>query len=284
MGVDLMSAALREETLGSLAALHSPRGALPTLMLHGWMDNAASFHQLAPQLAVDGWALDLPGHGHSPWLAEGADYYVWSYLPAVLQALDTLHQQSAKPVLLIAHSMGTASALQAAALAPDQVAAVVLIDGIGPLTTPAASWIQQMQQALAWQPKPARRFDDPLQALAARQRSSPDLDAEALEVMVRRNLQAIGEGWQWRTDPRLKAPSKVRLTDDMVKAALQTVNCRVLAIRAEHGIVPQPWWQQRLGWLRDVDSVVLPGHHHLHLEPATSGAVALCIEQFIAGD
>ena len=43
-----------------------PTDGVPVLALHGWLDNAASFDALAPQLPETRLvALDLPGHGGS---------------------------------------------------------------------------------------------------------------------------------------------------------------------------------------------------------------------------
>ncbi|MFM8353785.1 MAG: alpha/beta fold hydrolase, partial [Gammaproteobacteria bacterium] len=42
------------------------RGGLPTLALHGWLDNANTFNRLAPLLPeLDLVALDFAGHGAS---------------------------------------------------------------------------------------------------------------------------------------------------------------------------------------------------------------------------
>ena len=64
----------------------------PLLMVHGWLDNAASFALLAPKLAdrFHVIALDLPGHGHSAHLPESTVYQHVDYVRAMLAAADVL--------------------------------------------------------------------------------------------------------------------------------------------------------------------------------------------------
>ena len=76
------------------------------LALHGWLDNAASFDRLAPQLlAATGApaelvAIDLPGHGQSD--SRPGPIYFLDHVEAVLEALEAL----AWPVCtIIGHSL-----------------------------------------------------------------------------------------------------------------------------------------------------------------------------------
>ena len=49
---------------------------LPVLAFHGWLDNAATFDNLAPLLPeLRILSLDLPGHGHSDHRPSGSAYY-----------------------------------------------------------------------------------------------------------------------------------------------------------------------------------------------------------------
>ncbi|WP_157729922.1 alpha/beta fold hydrolase [Bacterioplanes sanyensis] len=275
---------MTESCLGPLAAkYHDVDGSrVQALLLHGWLDNAASFDALAPKLPFASWALDLPGHGASDWLPHGADYYIWSYLSLIKQALDALPSDGNKRVL-IGHSMGSAIALQLAALWPEAVDALVLIDGIGPLAGRDEDWLANMSKALTWQPRASREFGSLEEAMQARQKTAPLLSAAALKALVERNLEACEQSsrLRWRTDPRLRAPSKMRLTEAMVATMLRSVVCPVLVIRAEQGIIPKTFFSQRMAHLQCGRLASLPGHHHLHMESEGSALVSDAVATFL---
>jgi pimeloyl-ACP methyl ester carboxylesterase len=117
---------------GSLHALQMgpPRGA-PVLCVPGLSANARSFDALAARLAARGRrviALDLAGRGRSPARAPGS--HGWKrHAEDVLEVAGKLGFAT---VDLVGHSMGAFVSMQAAALAPAQIARLVLIDGVGP--------------------------------------------------------------------------------------------------------------------------------------------------------
>ena len=50
-------------------------GDSPVLALHGWQDNCATFSRLAPMLKdLHIVAIDLPGHGKSPWKSKASSF------------------------------------------------------------------------------------------------------------------------------------------------------------------------------------------------------------------
>src|SRR5690554_4922181 len=86
----------------------------PVLALHGWMDNAATFDALAPQLrGLRLIAPDLPGHGLSAHRPPAADYSIWSYVADLLAISGAL---SLPRFRLLGHSMGGSIATLFAAL------------------------------------------------------------------------------------------------------------------------------------------------------------------------
>src|SRR5690606_21878355 len=98
-------------------------GAPRVLALHGWLDNAASFVPLAAEFErigtqVDLVAPDLPGHGRSAHLAQGADYSFAGALHSVLDIADALGWDR---FALLGHSMGAGIASLVAAGAPGRV-------------------------------------------------------------------------------------------------------------------------------------------------------------------
>jgi alpha-beta hydrolase superfamily lysophospholipase len=89
------------------------------LLLHGWLDNAASFNLLAPKLNAvlnrEIVAIDFPGHGHSSHKsADGPTQLVSEYAYYVSETLEylkwveseSINKTDEKEVILVGHSMG----------------------------------------------------------------------------------------------------------------------------------------------------------------------------------
>lgn len=255
----------------------------PTIIcLHGWLDNGASFHQLAPLLALNYHLLivDLPGHGKSQALADGAHYYIWQNIETLFELLEV---KGLDQVHLLGHSMGGVVASLFAGTFADKVKSLILLDSLGPMTSEASQTPQQLAKAIVDSQRtssPLRTFGDVGEALQARKRSSPGMSDEALRPIVERNLKAVVGGYCWRTDVRLRHTSKVRLTEDQVVAFLSAISAPVLVIAAKQGIIPKVWVEKRVKSIKDAKLVSIPGHHHFHAEEATALQIAEEISQF----
>jgi pimeloyl-[acyl-carrier protein] methyl ester esterase len=116
-------------------ALHvdrrNPGASLPLACVHGWGMNLAVFDALRDALPrVESWAIDLPGHGRSPWNARGADFD--SQVEAVLAALPAR-------CVLLGWSLGGKLAMRIAQRHPARVAALVLVSST-PRFAQSADW------------------------------------------------------------------------------------------------------------------------------------------------
>ncbi len=104
---------------------------LPIVMLHGWGMNLRVFDPLRAELASrETWAIDLPGHGRSPWWFEAAEFEVQQQ--AVLALLPPR-------CVLLGWSLGAKLAMAIAATQPQRVAALVLI-AAAPKFAQGADW------------------------------------------------------------------------------------------------------------------------------------------------
>ncbi|MEO8804154.1 MAG: alpha/beta hydrolase [Rudaea sp.] len=251
----------------------------PLLALHGWLDNAASFDRLAPLLCEHFHivAVDLPGHGQSDWRAPGAWYHFVDYPNDVLAVVDALGWQQFG---LLGHSLGGAVASVFAALSPDRVNRLLLVEALGPLASGAENSLQQWQRALIERQRCAdkklRVFASRDEAVAARMQAN-GLSREAAELLVSRGLKKVDDGFTWSTDPRLTLTSPLRLTEEQVCSVLRGIKVPTLLI----GALPEAKYQNRETMQRRVDlieSIVvrqLPGSHHLHMEDAQRVAAAI---------
>jgi pimeloyl-ACP methyl ester carboxylesterase len=269
---------------GKLAIQEWGDGSKPTLMcLHGWLDNGASFHRLAPLLAQDYHLLvvDLPGHGLSQPLADGAHYYIWQNIETLFELLAVKEFDS---VHLLGHSMGGVVASLFAGTFTDKVLSLTLLDSLGPMTSESEQTPGQLAKAIIdcqRTSSPLRTFASVDDALKARKKSSPSMTDEALRPIVQRNLKVVEGGYCWRTDARLRHTSKVRLSEDQVSAFLVAISAPVLVIMADQGIVPKVWVEKRIKGIKRAQLVYLPGHHHFHAEQEPAGAINSHVKQFL---
>jgi pimeloyl-ACP methyl ester carboxylesterase len=246
------------------------------MLVHGWLDHGGSFDSLAPLLPGRTVAYDQRGHGDSSWAGAGAFYHFVDYvadLDGVVAAFD-----AQGPIRLVGHSMGGAVALFYAALRPERVAHLTLLDG-APLAIHArevpdrfAGWLDDLGMD-----RSRRTVSSAGEARARLLRNNPRLSPEALAALA----EAIGPdpeqdgalAWKW--DPLLRARSPLPVTEDVTQELLGRVRAPVLLLRAEKGILPDE------GTLRDrfsriaklrIETVEGTGHH-LHLErPETVAA------------
>jgi len=108
---------------------------LPLACVHGWGMNLVVFDALRDALPdVESHALDLPGHGRSPWNPARADFE--SQLEEVLAALP-------ERCVLLGWSLGGQLAMQIARREPDRVAALVLVSST-PRFAQSADWLHGM--------------------------------------------------------------------------------------------------------------------------------------------
>ena len=103
---------------------YGPIGPVRLLAIHGLTGHGKRWQPLATQhlSEITVAAPDLIGHGRSSWAAP------WTIDANVAALATLLEQQADGPVVVVAHSFGSAVALHLAAAHPDRVAALVLLD------------------------------------------------------------------------------------------------------------------------------------------------------------
>lgn len=122
----------------SLSFQHNSTFLNQVLCVHGWLDNSASFHKLAPSLIENGvasevYALDLPGHGWSSHKSPDAPQQLLAeYVYYIAEAANDLFPRE-EPFTLVGHSMGAGISVMYSAAYPEQISSLVLLEGLGPL-------------------------------------------------------------------------------------------------------------------------------------------------------
>ena len=248
------------------------------IALHGWLDNGASFLPLAPHLAEFHLiCVDLPGHGHSDHKSTPYVFVDW---------LDDLYQLSQAAgwsrFMLLGHSLGALIASAYAGVFPEQVARLVMLEGLGPLSQPDEAVPAQLRKAILNRSRTRERasngFASLEEAVAARCKVA-DITPSAARLICERQLMARDGRWHWRSDPRLRDLSPLRMSEGQAQALIRAIACPVLFIRGEQGFATLlEQWQLRAGAFGQIEMAVVAGNHHFHMENSVQTAVY--IEKF----
>lgn len=166
-----------------------PSGPVRLLAIHGLTGHGKRWQPLADQhlaeIAVA--APDLIGHGRSSWAAP------WTIDANVAALTALLEQQADGPVVVVAHSFGSAVALHLAATYPDRVAALVLLD---PAIGLDGEWTREIADAMLASPD----YPDAAEARAEKATGAwADVDPAVLDADLDDHLVALPNGrYGWR--------------------------------------------------------------------------------------
>jgi pimeloyl-ACP methyl ester carboxylesterase len=269
-------------TLQLALRIHGNPAAFPIIALHGWRDNSASFELLAPLLPDTRIiAVDLPGHGLSSRRHNEAQYYIWSYVADVLAVADGLNLPSFN---LLGHSMGGAVATLFAALYPDRVKNLLLLDAIGPLVTRAEDAPAQMLRSFLQMHnlKPGYHHHYPDFMAAVQARADKGLSFEAASILGKRGILQDERGFYWNLDPRLTRANPLSLTEEQAAAFIKKITSPTLLIAAdEYWRERKEWFTLRCSYFQKLVMHELSGNHHQHLDGEVE-AVANLINRFLA--
>jgi pimeloyl-ACP methyl ester carboxylesterase len=257
-------------------------GAGKLLLIHGWMDNCASFDALMPHLNYEqAVCIELAGHGHSQHRSSGCSYQVSDYIIDLMRVIDKLQWHD---FTLIGHSMGAMIGAKLALCSSDKIQGLVLLESIGPLSGKPEQepqrLIDSVQQTLFLENHKAKPMKSLDMAVKLRQRKS-DLSYQQAETLVSRSIKKTQDGFEWRHDKRLVIKYPMYPTEEQVIEYLKQITCPTLFLEAENGLLRnRQQVETRKAAISNLDSAQLPGGHHFHMEHPER--VAMKINQFLA--
>ena len=258
----------------------NPGGAVPVVLLHGWLDHAHSFDPVCEALppTFRCLALDFRGHGQSGHLPGGTGYEVGQYLADVHALLDDAGLGRAH---LVGHSLGGVVALAFAAAAPARVASVTSLDNAGPLGGGPGRALERLRAYVADLGKPARRATYPDSATATKRllARSPGMPPAVAGHLCRHGVEPVEGGVAFRFDPRLRRAFSHTWDRGQVEALLRGVEAPVQLLLGDRGHLSGEQkaaeLEERVAWLRAGPPTWLRGGHHVHLEQPAEVARAL---------
>jgi len=223
----------------------------PLVIVHGIRDVAASLLVIAEPLA-DRWYVVLPelrGHGDS----ENSDHYsIWPFIYDLYRVIEALALTA--PVV-VGHSLGGQIAAHHAALFPEQVRALVIVEGLGPPRRPSendadARLAAQRQQLLATMALPEHSRPLPDVEFAAQRlgANNPRLSPERARWLAEHGTTIAADGKRyWKFDQRV---GQIWLTTDpeLNRTRWQQVQCATLVVTAD---LAHEYWTAQMpiaGW------------------------------------
>lgn len=172
------------------------------LFLHGGGQNAHTWDMVIAALGIPALAVDLPGHGHSGWRADG-DYWPRRNARSVARVLDAVGV--VRPIDVVGMSLGGLTSIRLAAQEPQRVRSLTVVD-VTPSVhqrTPTLTQHQRGTTALIGGPSTFATLDEMVELAV---RSSPGRAESAVRRGVVHNTHELPDGsWAWRYD-RLGGP------------------------------------------------------------------------------
>jgi pimeloyl-ACP methyl ester carboxylesterase len=230
-------------------------GRIPLVMVHGWMDVAASYQFVVDALADDHYVIAPDWRGYGLTDAGGADNF---WFPDYLADLDGLldHYAQGQQVNLVGHSMGGNVVMWYAGVRPERIRRLINLEGFGmPATRPSqapgryAKWIDELKSL--HQGEKALRPYDTLEGVARRlTKTNPRLardaagQAKALWLAQHWAKQNAQGSWDILGDPAHKIINANLYNVEEVQAIYQRITAPTLAVEASDNQMAQ-WWAGR---------------------------------------
>src|SRR5579871_4119467 len=185
-------------------------GAPLLILFHGTRDHARAWDWTARVLR-DRWHVvvpDLRGHGDSAWSPDGA-YLNPYHLLDFVALMEVLGQDK---VTLVGHSFGAGVASRYAALFPDRIAKLAIVDGFGPELKTYEDWakagpIPRMRDWVTQRRDPRndkpRRFASIDEAATRMAAGNPRLSPAQARYLTEHGVRHHADGYGWKFDPRV---------------------------------------------------------------------------------
>lgn len=223
----------------------------PLVMVHGWMDVAASWQFLVDALSEDRFVVapDWRGFGHSR-VAPGTDCY---WFPDYLADLEALLNSNALPwpdlphIDLLGHSMGGNVVMMYAGVRPARIRRLINLEGFGlperpPEHAPVqyAKWLDELAA-----PQTLRDYDSVDEVAQRLMKNNPRLSADKAAWLAPQWSQPDPLGkWHILGDPAHKRANPVMYRVAEVLATWKRITAPVLSVVGRETNLAQ-WWGSR---------------------------------------
>ncbi|MDR7148260.1 pimeloyl-ACP methyl ester carboxylesterase [Hydrogenophaga palleronii] len=268
----------------------------PLVLVHGWMDVAASWQFMVDALQADRWIIapDWRGFGLTRGPGPAPDsYWFADYLADLDLLLDHFAQE--RQIDLVGHSMGGNVAMMYGGVRPERIRRLVNLEGFGlPATKPSqapgryAKWIDEIKSLHAGD-MALKAYDSPEGVARRLMKTNPRLGADKAAWLARHWAAPNAQGqWEILGDPAHKVINAHLYQVEEALEIYRRISAPVLSVTASDDSLSQ-WWkgtftlaqyQERLQAVPQLQSEVIAdaGHMLHHDQPH---ALARLIESFL---
>jgi pimeloyl-ACP methyl ester carboxylesterase len=260
------------------------------LLVHGFLDLAWGWQAVAEAGLAERFHLvapDLRGHGDSDRVGAGGYYHFFDYVADISEVVARFARRR---LSLVGHSMGGNIASHYAGSAPDAVARLALLEGIGPpessetMPERTARWLLEWPQARL---RNNTAYADLEQAAARLRRNDPLLSPELATVLARHGTApAPGGGVQFKHDPLHLSRGPFPFSVARAREFWQRIRCPVLFIdgdRSEWRLPAEEVARRRACFCAArVSSATIAGAGHM-MQRHQPGELARLLIEFLEG-
>jgi pimeloyl-ACP methyl ester carboxylesterase len=239
------------------------------LLVHGGRDHGRSWDLIARSLQPHYHVLapDLRGHGDSDW-TRGGSYSLTEYAYDLSRLL---RGTGASQATIVGHSMGGMVGLIYAGTFAEQVAALVVLDGVtvlpnakrAPAHERIARWAGQLDTLEEREPRRYRTIEEAAAQMQAHNTRLPgELTLHLAAFGVRQNQDGT---YSWKFDPYQRAAGPHRLSPEDHVSLWSRITCPTLLLHAEESFLESP--AGVAGYFREARLETISGAGHwLHHE------------------
>lgn len=267
----------------------------PLVLVHGWMDVAASYQFVVDALQQDHYIIAPDWRGYGQTQSDEADnYWFADYMADLDFLLD--HYSPNGPVNLVGHSLGGNVVMLYAGVRPERVRRLVNLEGFGlPATTPDmaparyARWMDELKKLHRGELD--MRAYDTLGGVARRlMKTNPRLSPDKADWLAQQWARQDAHGkWCIQGQPAHKVISAHLFQLEEVLALYRRATMPVLAVEASDNSLDL-WWKGQFTLAQyhariqqvphlEIARIADAGHMMHHDQPQ---ALAQLIERFIA--
>jgi len=258
-------------------------GKVPLVMVHGWMDVAASYQFVVDAFAQDHYVIAPDWRGYGLTESPPTDSY---WFPDYLADLDFLldHYSPEAPVNLVGHSLGGNVAMMYAGSRPQRIRRLVNLEGFGmgptrPSQAPGryARWMDELKAF--HRGEMALKSYESVAGVARRlMKTNKRLTQDKADWLAQHWAKPDAEGrWRILGDPAHKITNAQLYRVDEVLEIYKSITAPTLAVEASDDSLSQ-WWQgkytlaeyhERLRSVPDVRTALVEdaGHMLHHDQP-----------------